>query len=501
MLTAMPETSDQPLPPDVAASGRIATTRRTRLTAVIVASALLMQNLDSTVLATALPTMARAFGSDPVHMNVALTSYLLSLAVFIPASGWMADRYGARTVFRAAILVFTLGSILCGQANSLGFLVVARILQGMGGAMMVPVGRLVLLRTVAKSELVAAMAWLTAPALIGPVVGPPIGGMIVSYLSWRWIFYINVPIGLLGVAAVTRYIADVREPNPGRFDGWGLLWSGVGLLGLMFGLETVGRGVFPTEASAGMIGVGLVGIVLYLIHARGRENPLLDLSLFRLPSFTVPVAAGSLFRIGIGAIPFLLPLMLQLGFGRSAAQSGMITFASSAGALVMKPATQFMLRRLGFRDTLIWNGLISASLVAACAAIRPGWPIAAIYALLLAGGFVRSLQFTAYNALAYADVPRKRMSSATSLYSCLQQLSLTLGISAGAGVLEVSMALAHHSAPTIPDFTVAFLAVGFISMLASPAALLMPRDTGAELAGRAAPSPPSPLPEAATAPR
>jgi len=478
----MPDDSAQTIP---SAPTRVRTAPRTRLTAVIVASALFMQNLDSTVIATALPTMAKAFGSDPVHMNVALTSYLLSLAVFIPASGWMADRFGTRTVFRAAIAVFTVGSVLCGRADSLGFLVAARVLQGMGGAMMVPVGRLVLLRTVAKSELVAAMAWLTMPALVGPVVGPPVGGLIVTYLSWRWIFDINVPIGIIGIALVSLFIQDVREANPGRFDGWGLLWSGIGLSGLMFGLETAGRGVFPLAANATMIGAGLIGAVCYLIHARKRSDPLLDLGLLRLPSFAVPVGAGTLFRVGIGAIPFLLPMMLQVGFGRTAAQSGMVTFASSAGALVMKPVTQFMLRKIGFRDTLIWNGILSAILLGLCGAFRPTWPAAAIYAVLLAGGFFRSLQFTAFNALAYADIPRGRMSAATSLYSCIQQLSITLGISCGAAALEISMALNHRDIPAVADFTAAFVAVALVCLLASPASLAMPRDAGNELAGRA----------------
>ena len=442
-----------------------------------------MQNLDSTVIATALPTMAKAFGALPVHMNVALTSYLLSLAVFIPASGWIADRYGARTVFRAAIAVFTIGSVLCGRADSLAFLVGARVLQGIGGAMMVPVGRLVLLRTAAKQELVAAMAWLTVPALLGPVLGPPVGGFIVTYFSWRWIFDINIPIGILGIALVSLFVEDVREPPRGRFDGIGLLFSGIALASLMFGLETAGRGVVPRDLTATMIAIGLVAVVGYLLHARKHPAPLLDLSLMRLPCFGVALTAMMLFRTGIGAIPFLLPMMLQVGFGKSAVQSGLITFASSAGALVMKPATQHTLRLFGFRDTLVWNGVISAVMIAICAAFRPTWPAAAIYAALLIGGFFRSLQFTAYNTLAYGDVPRARMSSATSLYVTCQQLAATIGISAGAVSLEISMAMAGHAAPLPIDFSHAFLVVAMFTLVAAPIALWMPRNAGDELTG------------------
>jgi EmrB/QacA subfamily drug resistance transporter len=470
--------------PSPVRAGRLRTSGRTRRTAMIVACAMFMQSLDSTVIATALPTMAKAFGADPVHMNVALTSYLLSLAVFIPASGWVADRYGARTVFRVAIAVFTLGSVLCGRADSLAFLVVSRVLQGIGGAMMVPVGRLVLLRTAAKQELVAAMAWLTVPALLGPVLGPPVGGFIVTYFSWRWIFDINVPIGILGIVLVSLFVEDVREPPRGRFDGIGLVLCGVALSGLMFGLETAGRGVVPRTTTAAMIAVGLIAIVGYLLHARRHPAPLLDLSLMRLPCFGVALSAMMLFRTGIGAIPFLLPLMFQVGFGDSAVESGLITFASSAGALVMKPATQTALRMFGFRDTLVWNGLLSAVMIALCAAFRPTWPAAAIYAALLIGGFFRSLQFTAYNTLAYGDVPRSRMSSATSLYVTCQQLAATIGISAGAVSLEISMALSGHTTPQPADFSHAFLVVAMFTLVAAPIALLMRRDAGDELTGR-----------------
>jgi len=458
---------------------------RTRLTALIVACALFMQNLDSTVIATALPTMAKAFGADPVHMNVALTAYLLSVAVFIPASGWVADRFGSRSVFRAAIVVFTIGSVLCGRADNLGFLIAARILQGAGGAMMVPVGRLVLLRTTPRHEMVAAMAWLSMPALLGPVLGPPVGGFIVTYTSWRWIFDINVPIGVVGVVAVSLFIEEVREPPPGRFDGIGLLLSGSGLAGLMFGMETLGRGVVAPWVGAAIAGIGAVGIGLYLLHARTHPAPLLDLSLLRLPCFRVALAAMMLFRTGIGAIPFLLPLMLQVGFGDSAVRSGLITFASSAGALVMKPATQAALRRFGFRDTLVWNGVLSGVLVSACAAFRPTWPAAAIYAVLLVGGLFRSLQFTAYNTLAYGDVPRAKMSAATSLYTAAQQLAATIGISLGALALEVAMGFARR-APSVGDFSIAFVAVAALTLAAAPLAVRLPRDAGDDLTGRPA---------------
>jgi EmrB/QacA subfamily drug resistance transporter len=454
-----------------------------RLTAIIVACALFMQNLDSTIVSTALPTMARAFHADPVHMNVALTAYLFAVAVFVPASGWMADRFGTRRVFSLAIALFTFGSVLCGRADSLGFLVFARIVQGIGGAMMLPVGRLVLLRSVPKNQLLSAMTWVTMPALVGPVIGPPIGGFIVTYFSWRWIFDINLPIGVLGFTLVRLFIADIREPNPGRFDFVGLALSGAALGFFMAVLEVAGRGLVPVVAVLGMAAASIAAGLCYWLHARAQTRPLLDFSLLRLPTFAVSVMAGSLFRIGIGAIPFLLPLMIQLGFGRSAAQSGMITFATALGAIGMKPITTRVLRRFGFRTTLAVNGLASSLLLGCCAAFRPGWPVWIIIAVLLANGFLRSLQFTAYNTIAYADVPPARMSAATTLYSVLQQVSLTIGIPIAAGVLQAARLAGGHTVPQTADFALAFLVVAGISVLASPASLLMPKGAGREMSG------------------
>jgi Major Facilitator Superfamily len=373
--------------------------------------------------------------------------------------------------------------VLCGAADSLAYLVAARVLQGAGGAMMVPVGRLVLLRTAAKHELVGAMALLSAPALLGPLLGPPLGGLFVTYLSWRWIFYINLPIGFVGMALVTLFVPDVRNPGAVRLDALGLVLSGVALASLMFGLETTAHGIVPLWLSLSVLALGILAAVLYAVHARMHPAPLLDMTLMRIPTFMVSVLGGSLFRVGVGAVPFLLPLMLQVGFGDSALRSGIITLAGSAGAIVMKPATTWALRWFGFRDTLLVNGVLSAVTLILCAGFRPAWPIGAIYLVLLIGGFFRSLQFTAYNTIAYADIPPARMSGATSLYATLQQVSLTLGVTAGAGSLELTMALAGRSGPITIDFAMAFAAVGLVALLAAPVSWLMPRTAGAELSG------------------
>jgi EmrB/QacA subfamily drug resistance transporter len=465
-------------------SPRIRTSGRTRLTAVIVACALFMQNLDSTVIATALPTMAKAFGADPVHMNVALTSYLLSLAVFIPASGWVADRFGTRTVFRAAIAVFTIGSVLCGRADSLAFLVAARVLQGIGGAMMVPVGRLVLLRTAPKNELVAAMAWLTMPALLGPVLGPPVGGFIVTYFSWRWIFDINVPIGIIGIILVSMFVEDVREPPRGRFDAIGLLLCGIALSGLMFGLETAGRGVVPRDLTEAMVGVGLVAILGYLVHAWHHPAPLLDLSLMRLPCFGVALSAMMLFRTGIGAIPFLLPLMLQVGFGLSPFASGSLTFAAAAGAMAMKFTATAIIRRFGFRRVLIVNALISGLFLASYGLFTEMTPQWLILAALLVGGFFRSLEFTALNAIAFADIDQPKMSRATSFSSVAQQMSQTTGVAAGAAAIEAIQFFYGDEVLKARDFGAAFYVVALISVCSIAIFARLAANAGAEVSGR-----------------
>src|SRR5499427_790216 len=273
------------------------------LVPLIVACAMFMQNLDSTVIATALPTIARSLGESPLRLNVAITCYLLSLAVFIPISGWTADRFGARRVFSGAIVVFTLGSIGCGYADSLPALVIARIVQGMGGAMMVPVGRLVLLRAVPKSDLVRAMSYVSVPALIGPVMGPPLGGFIVTYASWRWIFFINIPIGILGIVLVNLLIGNFKETGRRPFDLGGFVLTGIGLAMLAFGFENVGRGALPSPLVAALLGIGAGCTLLYLRHARRVAYPIIDLALFQIPTYAAASIGGFLFRMGLGALP------------------------------------------------------------------------------------------------------------------------------------------------------------------------------------------------------
>ncbi len=457
-----------------------------RITALIIASALFMEQLDSTVLATALPTMARYFNVSPPHMSVALTSYLLSLAVLIPASGGIADRFGARTVFSAAIVVFTASSILCAQAHSLSLLVVARLLQGAGGAMMIPVGRLVLLRSVDRADLISAMSWFLVPGLIGPILGPPVGGMIVTYLDWRWIFYINVPIGVLGVALASAFIENTRSTTRQAFDLWGFALSGISLACLLFGFETTSRGVGDASLAFALIGAGFVSGAAYVVYATRarRTTPILDLTLMRIRTFRVSMIAGSLSRITQGAQPFLLPLMMQLAFGMSAAQSGLLTFATTGGSLMMKAFAGPLLRRFGFRAVLIWNGVLSSLLYAVCAAFRQSWPHWSLFLVLALSGFSMSLQFTAYNTVAYDDVPPERTASANSFYTTFQQLMLSFGICTGALALTLSKALFGHDGASVGDFSAAFLVVTAISLLAAPVCLAYPRDAGASMTGR-----------------
>lgn len=454
------------------------------LVPLIVGCALFMELLDSTVITTALPAMSRSLHEDPIKLNLAITSYLLSLAVFIPISAWMADRFGARMVFRTAIIIFTGGSVLCGISQSLPELVGARIIQGCGGAMMVPVGRLVILKTVPKRHLVTAMSYLSIPALIGPVVGPPVGGFIVTYSTWRWIFFINVPICILGIVMVTLFIEDIRETDVPPLDVFGFLLTGIGLAALVFGFESVGRGELPLVVVIGLMAGGAGCMGLYVLHYRRAQYPIINLGLFEITTFRISTVGGGLFRMGIGAMPFLLALLLQLAFGIDPFRSGLIIFTSALGALTMKFGINPIIRLFGFRRLLIFNGFVSALFMMVCALFRPTTPHLMIAMALFLGGFFRSLQFTCINALGYADIPNSLMSGASSLASMGQQLTISLGVAIAALALRIGMTMHHSTVLTAHDITPAFVLTGGLGLIGALSFVSLPRHAGAELAGR-----------------
>jgi len=456
----------------------------TRIVPLIVAVALFMENMDSTVIATSLPAIAADIGTSPLTLKLAVTSYLLSLAVFIPVSGWTADRFGARTVFRGAIAVFMLGSIGCALSDSLYQFVAARIVQGVGGAMMTPVARLILVRSVDRRELINAMVWVTLPALIGPLIGPALGGFITTYISWHWIFLINIPIGLAGIALATIFIEDVRAESPDPFDPVGAVLAGLGIGGLAFGGSLLGLNFLPTAAVIALILLGAVAAYAYVVHARRTPAPVLDLSLLAIPTMRAAVVGGFIYRSGIGAMPFLLPLLLQLGFNLTPFESGLITLSNVVGAMGMKTVVPIILRRFGFRRVLVVNALISATLVATCATFTPGVSFAWIVGVLIVGGFFRSLEFTSLNTIAYADVDNRRMSRATSLVAVAQQVSISVGIAIGALAVDLTLWARGRDTIMAVDFQPAYLAIAVIAGSASLIFARMPAEAGAELARR-----------------
>ena len=449
----------QPLLPPLSCPSPEIPMNKERLIPLIVATALFMENMDSTVIATSLPAIAADIGTSPLTLKLAITSYLLSLAVFIPASGWTADRFGARMVFSIAIAVFMVGSIGCALSSSVTDFVIARILQGIGGAMMTPVGRLVLLRSIDKSALVNAMAWVTVPALVGPVIGPPLGGFITTYLTWHWIFLINIPIGLLGIFMALRYIDPIRSEDPERFDLYGLVLAGIGLGGIAFGLSVAGLNLLPWPVVIALVAIGTISMTLYVIHARRTASPVLDFALLRLPTMRASIIGGFLFRLGIGALPFLLPLLMQVGFGLSPLRSGLVTFASAVGAMGMKTLAARIIRTFGFRNIMIINAVVSSVFLAACALFTITTPLLLIMILLVVGGFFRSLQFTAINTLAYAEVEPAQMSRATTLVSVNQQLAVSAGVAVGAFSVESTMWVHHVTELSAADFAPGFIVV------------------------------------------
>ena len=399
-----------------------------RLVPWLVAVAMFMESLDTTILNTAVPAISEALHVGPLSMKAVLASYTLSLAVFIPISGWMADRFGTRKVFSSAIGLFTLGSLLCGLSSNIHVLVACRVLQGCGGAMMVPVGRLTLVRTFAKSELLRAMSFVTIPALIAPMLGPIAGGLIVGYLHWRMIFFLNIPIGLAGLVLVYLHLPDFREKDVHALDVVGLILFGSGIALLSYVLEIFGEHTLGAAEMIGMLALSVALLAGYVLHARSLAFPLLQLGLFKIRTFRASVSGSFFTRLGMGGIPFLLPLLYQVGLGYTPIQSGLLIMPQAIGSLCMKTVMTRVLNRVGYRAVLVSNTVLIGLLIAAFGMIGLHTPMWVILLQAFAYGAFSSLQYTSMNTLAFADTNEAQTSSASSIASTMQQMSVSIGV-------------------------------------------------------------------------
>jgi EmrB/QacA subfamily drug resistance transporter len=435
-------------------------------------------------MATALPTIAHALDVSVLHLNLAITSYLLSLAVFLPVSGWLAERFGAKRVFCVAVALFSLGSTLCGAAQTLPQLVGFRVLQGLGGAMMLPVGRLILLRSVPASQMVSAMVWFTVPPAFGRLAGPLFGGAIVTLTSWRWIFLVNIPFGLIAIAAAMRFINDTPEDSsPAPFDTEGFVLLALGLTALLGSLEMVGKGLLPASVIWAMAGLGTLASLLYHLRSRGKASPLIDLGILRFSTYRASIVGGTPLRIAIGASPFLLPLMLQLGFGLSPLVSGSLTMASALGSLATRAVMAKAIRTVGFRPLLVGATCLTSLFYLSCGYFKPGTPHVQIFVTLMFGGLVNSMAMVSLQTLGYSQIPKPRMSHAATLNSMAQQLSLSLGVTLGATLVTLAAWWNGSGANrlTAEDFSPAFGVVGAMTLLSLLSFTKLSKDEGAGL--------------------
>ena len=468
-----------------------------RLLPWLVAVAFFMEQLDTTILNTAVPTIAAALRVAPLSMKAVLSSYTLAVAVFIPLSGWVADRFGTRRVFASAIGLFTLGSILCGISRDVHVLVACRILQGSGGAMMVPVGRLTLVRTFDKSELVRAMSFVAIPSLIGPMLGPVVGGFFVAFLHWRWVFFVNVPMGLIGLYMVDRHLPDYREPVA-RLDVLGVVLFGSGIALLSYVLEVFGEHTLSPVAVVGLLVVSVVLLVMYGIHASRSTHPLVYLGLFRIRTFRSAVVGSLITRLAVSGMPFLLPLLYQIGLGYTPLQSGLLISPQSLAAIVLKVAMPRILTFFGYRQVLLLNTIAIGCVIALFATIglgAPWWLIVAYGALF---GFFSSLQFTSMNTLVYADVAQDQTSQASTIASTVQQMSMSFGVATASLVAAFFVPDRHHATPAqlIAGIHEAFLVLGAVTVL-SVVVFLELRPTDGENISRHGDGEPGRLPVAA----
>jgi EmrB/QacA subfamily drug resistance transporter len=454
------------------------------LVPAIIGAANLMMTLSATVIANALPKMATTLGVDPIQLSSTITVYMLAMAIFLPVSGWAADRFGAKRVFLAAIVLYALSCAACGFAQNVPELLAARFAEGAAGALVGPVGRLVLLRTTPKHDLVRAMSVLTMPSLLGPVIGPAIGGFIVTYMSWRWIFFLNLPIAVLGVILVTRYIDDIKEEDAARLDWVGMILTGIGMAAVVYGFENLGKANQPVWQTPALLGGGVAFLLAYARYARNVPHAILDLKLFRIPTFFSSVVGGTFMRMGVGATPFLLALLLQVAFGLSPLQAGLMTFASAAAALIMKTAAPPILNRFGFRNTLWINAVIVGASFMAYAVLQKDTPHWLIYGILLTGGFFRSLQFTALNGLGFADIEQPQMSRASTMSTIGQRLAQSIGVGLTATLLRFFQVPGQPL--TAGEIAPTFWIIGCVALISAVFFFILPKNAGASLQGRPA---------------
>lgn len=451
----------------------------------LIAAALFMEMLDGTIIATALPQMAKSFNASAVHLNIGMTAYMLALAVFIPISGWVADRFGSRSVFAGAIALFTVASLFCGLAHTLTEFTVMRVVQGLGGAMMFPVGRLIVLRDTPKEDLTSTIAYMTWPALTALVVGPPLGGFITTYFSWHWIFFLNLPLGAAAMVLTLLWVENLRADERHSFDWLTFLFAGSASTGLVYALESLGGAAMATSSALIILALSIVCGVLAVFTARRSSYPFIDLESMKFKSYALSVYGASVFRVAVAVLPFLLPLMFQISFGMSAFHSGLYLLALFAGDLSMKAVVIPLLRWFGFRRILIVNGIITAVSVALCAIISPGTPGLLIVAILYFHGAARSLEFTCLTTLAYTEIPSERMSQANGFLSAVMQLSMGVGVAVGAVTLRL-VAQAHGrtgASPHLSDFHVAILCMSVLVLAPVFDSLGLSHDAGSSTSG------------------
>jgi EmrB/QacA subfamily drug resistance transporter len=454
-----------------------------RLLPWLIAVAFFMESLDTTILNTGVPTIAAALHVAPLSMKAVLASYTLSLAVFIPISGWMADRFGTRRVFASAIGIFTLGSFLCGISTNIHMLVAFRILQGVGGAMMVPVGRLTMVRAFPKSQLIRAMSFVAIPGLIGPMLGPIAGGLIVAYLHWRVIFFVNIPIGVLGLVLVYLHLPDYREEHVDPLDIVGLILFGTGVALLSYVLEVFGEHTLATTEVFGLLGISLVLLAGYGLHATRIAHPVLHLKLFLIRTFRASVVGSFITRLGIGGIPFLFPLLYQVGLGFSPVQSGLLMMPQAVASISLKMTMPRILKQFGYRAVLVSNTIIIGVLIALFSLFGHGTPLWLIIAIMFAYGFFTSLQYTSMNTLVYADITEEEASNASSIASTMQQMSISFGVAGASLVTAIFLPDRFRSDPVqfIHGIHRAFFVLGGLTVLSTIVFRALKKGDGGEV--------------------